>query len=68
MQGPKSGLTSKDVTVLQAQMDEEFRANRKAYAYSQTLSDPALKGLASTVANNHKMRFDALYSYLGGNQ
>ena len=67
MQASKSGLTSKDVSVLQEQMDAEFRANRKAYAYSQSLSDPALKGLASTIANNHKMRFDALYSFLGSN-
>ncbi|MDR2505701.1 MAG: hypothetical protein LBD16_06305 [Oscillospiraceae bacterium] len=67
MQAQKSSLTSKDLNVLQEQMDAEFRANRKAYSYSQTLTDPALKGLASTIANNHKMRFDALYSFLGGN-
>jgi len=68
MQGQNAGLTSKDLTVLQEQMDAEYRANRKASAYAQTMSDPALRGLASTLAQHHRARFDALYSFLGGKQ
>ncbi|MDR1570884.1 MAG: hypothetical protein LBS72_10440 [Oscillospiraceae bacterium] len=68
MQQSNANLTSKDLTVLQEQMDAEFRANRKASAYAQTISDPALKGLASTLAQHHRTRFDALYSFLGGKQ
>lgn len=68
MQGSHAALTSKDLSILQVQMDAEFRANRKASAYANTLSDPALQGLASTLAQHHKTRFDALYSFLGGSK
>ncbi|MDR1598811.1 MAG: hypothetical protein LBS11_02895 [Oscillospiraceae bacterium] len=61
------GLTSKDLSVLQDQMDAEYRANRKASTYAKTLQDPALQGIANTLAQHHRARFDALYNFLGGN-
>ncbi|GHV28438.1 hypothetical protein FACS18948_7240 [Clostridia bacterium] len=59
-----ANITSKELTVIQEQMDAEFRANRKAAAYARSLSDPQLAGFANTLAQHHKARFDALYSFI----
>ena len=69
MQGNSgNSITTKDLSVLQDQLDAEYRANRKAAIYAQTMTDPQLKGLANTLAQHHKTRFDALYNYLNGQQ
>lgn len=67
MQGNSgNSITTKDLSVLQDQLDAEYRANRKAAIYAQTMTDPQLKGLANTLAQHHKARFDAMFSYLNG--
>jgi len=63
-----NGLTTKDLSVLQEQMDAEYRANRKASSYAQSISDPSLQGLASQLAQHHKQRFDAMYNFLNSQQ
>lgn len=69
MQGNSgNALTTKDLSVLQDQLDAEYRANRKASIYAQTMTDPQLKGLANTLAQHHRTRFDALYNFLGSHQ
>jgi len=61
-------ITSKELALLQDQMEAEYHANRKSSIYAQTMNDPNLKSLASTLAQHHRTRFDALYNFLNGMQ
>ncbi len=57
-------IQSKALMILTEQMNMELAAYKKAAHYAQTFEEPALKTLASTVANRHKTRFDKLSGYL----
>ena len=57
-------IESKSLTILEDQMQHEFLACKKAEHYAQTFENPVLKNLASTMARDHRTRFDRLYTYL----
>ena len=45
----QTGLTSKDLGILEDQLGHEAMANHKAAAYAESLQDPQLKALAKLV-------------------
>ncbi len=61
-------LTSKDLGILEDQMIHEALANQKAAAYAESLQDPQLKTLASTLAQHHKHRYEMMFNYLNSQQ
>ena len=64
----QTGLTSKDLGILEDQLGHEAMANHKAAAYVESLQDPQLKALANTLAAHHKKRYESLFNYLNGQQ
>lgn len=63
-----ANLTSKDLGILEDQMQHESLANHKAAAYAASIQDPQLKGLAASLAERHRRRYEAMYNYLNGQQ
>ncbi len=61
-------LSSKDLSILEDQLNHEALANQKAAAYAESLQDPQLKALANTLAQHHKHRYETMYNYLNGQQ
>ena len=59
-----TAIQTKALTILEDQMQQEFLACKKAEHYAQTFENPAFKTLASTMARDHRTRFDRLFSYL----
>ena len=64
----QTGLTSKDLGILEDQLGHEAMANHKAAAYAESLQDPQLKALANTLAAYHKKRYESQFNYLNGQQ
>ncbi|MBQ8954923.1 MAG: hypothetical protein IJ048_12500 [Clostridia bacterium] len=57
-------IKAKSLTILEDQLQSEFLACKKAQEYAGSFENPALKNLASTVAQHHRERFDRLFDYL----
>lgn len=67
MAASQSQLTTKDLGILQDQLNQEALAYKKCDVYSGYFTDPALKNLAMQMKKHHKQNFDGLFSYLNGN-
>ncbi|MCL1964061.1 MAG: spore coat protein [Firmicutes bacterium] len=63
-----NSLSTKDLSILEDQLNHEALANQKAAAYAESLQDPQLKAFANTLASHHKHRYEAMYNYLNGQQ
>jgi hypothetical protein len=57
-------MTSKNLEEISELLDSEDLAYKKCLFYSVQASDPTLKAKLGGFANNHKRRFEALFSYL----
>lgn len=64
----QSCLSTKDLSILEDQLNHEALANQKAAAYAESIKDPQLKALANTLAAHHKQRYETMYNYLNGQQ
>ncbi|MBE5730645.1 MAG: hypothetical protein IKC48_01300 [Clostridia bacterium] len=60
-------MTSKNLQQLSELLDSENLAYRKCCNYVSECEDPTLKEKLGTYANNHRIRFEALLSYLNSN-
>lgn len=63
-----TSLSTKDLSILEDQLNHEALANQKAAAYAESFQDPQLKAIANTIASHHKHRYEAMYNYLSGQQ
>ena len=63
-----SGLTSKDLRVLEDQLTHVAMGCRVAMNYAGQFQNPQLQNMASTVAQHHRQHFDALCALLNGCQ
>ena len=61
-------LTSKDLSVLEDQLTHMAMSCRVAQHHAEAFQDPALKNLASTVAQHHRQHYEALFAFLNGCQ
>ncbi len=61
-------MTSKNLTEISELLDSENLAYRKCCNYVSECSDPVLKEKLGTYANNHRIRFEELLSYLNAQQ
>jgi len=59
-----STIANKSLSILGDQMQHEYLACKKAEFYASTFSDTQLKTVADQLANDHRQRFNRLYSYL----
>lgn len=57
-------IQTKSLTILEDQLQHEFLACKKAEQYAQTFENPTLRTLAGAMAQQHRQRFDRLFSYL----
>lgn len=62
----QSGLTSKDLSVIEDQLTHIGTACRVAQEYASQFQDPEMRRLASTVAQHHRQQYDALFTLLSG--
>jgi len=60
----QSTLSSKDLGILEDQLNFEALANQKAATYAESFEDPQLKAIANTLATRHKQRYETMYNYL----
>ena len=63
-----SGLTSKELTVIEDQLTHMAMGCRLAQNYANQFQNPQLKNVAATVAQHHRQHFDALTAFLNGCQ
>ena len=61
-------LTSKDLTELSELLECESLAYKKCVSYATMVTDTVLKEKLGSFANNHRIRFEKLLSYLNGAQ
>jgi len=61
-------LAAKNLEVLSELMMIEELAYKKCDIYSKQFEDAALQQQCEDLANNHKSRFNALYSYLNSHE
>ena len=61
-------LTSMDLAELSELMESESLAYKKCVSYATMVCDPVLKEKLGSYANNHRMRFEKLLSYLNAAQ
>lgn len=70
-QQPQNGtpqLESKNLMILEDQMNHEALAVKKCEMMATTLTDPQLKGIAQAIAQHHRQHFDKLLNYLNSHQ
>ena len=60
-------MTSKKLQELSELLDSENLAYRKCCNYVSECKDPTLKNKLGKYANNHRIRFETLLSYLNNN-
>lgn len=60
-------MTSKNLQELSELLDSENLAYRKCCNYVSECKDPTLKNNLGKYANNHRIRFETLLSYLNNN-
>ncbi len=61
-------ITTKDLTVIEDQLTRLNIACRTATTYANQFTNPALKSMASTVAQHHRQQYDAMFAYLNSCQ
>jgi hypothetical protein len=61
-------IESKNLTMLQDQMNHVALAYKKCDLYSTYLTDPNLKDLACSIAQHHKNHFSDMMNYLNSHQ
>ncbi len=61
-------IESKNLTILEDQMNYEALALKKCELYAQYFTDPTLKNSVNTIAQSHKQHFENLYQYLNSHQ
>ena len=61
-------IESKNLTILEDQMNHEALAYKKCEAYAGYFTDEALKGTAQKLAQHHKSNFENLLTYLNSHQ
>ena len=59
-----SGIQSKNLTILEDQMNHEFLACKKAEHYASTFEDATLRSLSGQIAACHRQRYERLFNYL----
>jgi len=59
-----SMLTSKNLTILQDQLNYEALYSRKFQYYASICQDAELKNICEKAAQMHRMHFDILFNYL----
>lgn len=64
MPNQPGAIQTKEMTILEDQLNHEFLACKKAEHYAQTFEDPALRSLATNIAGEHRQRFNRLQQYL----
>jgi len=61
-------IESKNLMILEDQMNHEALAMKKCELYSQYFTDTALKASVNNLAQKHKQHFENLYQYLSSHQ
>lgn len=61
-------LTTKDLGVIEDQLMHLAMDCRVAETYSNQFTTPALKNMATTLAQHHRAHYDALFAFLNGCQ
>jgi len=61
-------LESKNLSILEDQLNYEALAFKKCDAYAGYFMDPALKSTAQKLAQHHKSNYDSLLNYLNSHQ
>jgi hypothetical protein len=60
----QSMLASKNLTILEDQLNYEALSTKKLNLYSSYCSDPNLKNVCERAEQMHRKHFDILYDYL----
>ena len=68
MQQQSPCITTKNLELLQDQMQHEANVCKKYDAYSQQITDPQLKNHVSALSQHHKQHFDTLFTYLNNHK
>lgn len=61
-------ITSKNLTIIEDQMNLEALVFKKCDAYSQYFTDPQLVTLARDMAQHHKRHFENMFNYLNSHK
>ena len=61
-------IDTKNLGIIQDQMQHEALAYKKCSVYTQYFTDPVLSSLAAQSAQHHKQHFDALQNYLNSHK
>lgn len=61
-------IDSKNLSIIEDQLQHEALAYKKCSVYSGYFQDQALKSIANTAAQHHKQHFDALQNYLNSHR
>ena len=61
-------VDTRDLSILEDQMNAEAMAFRKCTIYSSYFQDPVLSGLAMAAAQHHKQHFSDLETYLNSHR
>jgi len=64
----KPKLTAKNLEILSELMLVEELAYKKCSIYAKSLKDPLLQNECTTIAENHRSRFTALFDYLNSHE
>lgn len=59
-------LTGKELQMISDALTQEALICKKAKAYANTLTDPALAECMQKISDDHKMRYCKLLSLIGG--
>ena len=60
----KPEIESKNLTILEDQLNHEALGNKKCDVFSNLFTDPNVKNAVMQVAQHHRQRFDNLLQYL----
>lgn len=66
--GQAPQLESKNLSILEDQLQQEAVCYAKCNQYAQFLTQPDSKALVSRMAQTHKRHFDSLLNYLNSHQ
>ena len=61
-------IESKNLTILEDQLNYEALAQKKSEVYANYFTDPSLKTMANQIAQHHKQNFDNLFNYLNSHR
>jgi rubrerythrin len=59
-----ANLTSKELSAIEDQLNQEQILIKKFKAYAQSATDPQIKNSCEQIANQHKQHFNTLMGYL----